>query len=255
MARQLGLPQGQFRVIAAQAHTAVERHAASMLAFERATTGFGWSRPGRIALLDETVYTILPGSDLDPARGWVHALRGALPADVTLTAGIGAGAVASDLPASSQEADEALALHRTCGAKTALIAYDESWTEIMLQRLRTAAAAQRRPAVAQDDRDHAPRPRGSRQAVRHAHRTGDDGLTEPKTPALLSQTMSFAARTAFLLWSAAAELSTYNKPAFPDCRIRTSGCTGSSRILVANAATTTGHRQAGSAQRWSRRST
>jgi hypothetical protein len=145
--RQLGLPHGQFRVIATRAHVAAERHAASLLAFERATTGFGWSRPGRSALLDDTVYTILPGDDLGPARGWVHALRGALPTDVTLSAGIGAGAAAPELPASRQEADEALALHRATGQDAAMIAYDQSWTKILLQRLRTVATAQRRPAL------------------------------------------------------------------------------------------------------------
>ncbi|WP_449065050.1 PucR family transcriptional regulator, partial [Planomonospora algeriensis] len=42
---QLGLAPGAMRVIAVRAHTAAERHAALLLAFERATTGFGWSRP------------------------------------------------------------------------------------------------------------------------------------------------------------------------------------------------------------------
>lgn len=71
VARQAGLPYGQFRVIAARAHVAAERHAASLLAFERATTGFGWSRPGRSALLGDTVYTILPATtSRPPAAGW-----------------------------------------------------------------------------------------------------------------------------------------------------------------------------------------
>ncbi len=146
VARQAGLPPGQFRVIAVHARIAADRHAASLLAFERATTGFGWSRPGRSALLGDTVYTILPGEDPGPARGWVTSLRGALPADVTLSAGIGAAAAAEDLTASRQEADEALALHDARCPQDVAVAYDESWSEILLQRLRTAAAAGRRPA-------------------------------------------------------------------------------------------------------------
>lgn len=151
VAGQVGLPPGQCRVIAVRVHIAAERHAASLLAFERATTGFGWSRPGRSTLLGDTVYTILPGNEVAPARGWVRALRGALPADVTLSAGIGAGATADDLPASRQEADEALALHAARFPRAPAIAYDESWTDILLQRLRTAAAARRRPALGPTD--------------------------------------------------------------------------------------------------------
>jgi hypothetical protein len=67
-ATRLGIPQGPMRVIAVQAFVGVERDAALLLAFERATTGFGWSRPGRSALAGNTVYTLMPGEDggLDP---------------------------------------------------------------------------------------------------------------------------------------------------------------------------------------------
>ncbi len=47
--RRLGLPPGLARVVAVRAHVGDERHAAVLLAFEQATTGFGWSRPGRSA--------------------------------------------------------------------------------------------------------------------------------------------------------------------------------------------------------------
>ena len=50
------------RVIASRAAIAEqERHAALLLAFDRATTGFGWSRPGRSAVAGNTLYTVLPG--------------------------------------------------------------------------------------------------------------------------------------------------------------------------------------------------
>ena len=45
-ASRLGLPHTLLRVIAVQAFIGAERDAALLLAFERATTGFGWSRPG-----------------------------------------------------------------------------------------------------------------------------------------------------------------------------------------------------------------
>lgn len=146
VARQLGMGPGRFRVIAVRAHVAAGGHVASLLAFERATMGFGWSRPGRSALLDDTVYTVLPGKEVGPARGWILTLRGALPADVVLSAGIGADATPDDLPASRLEADEALALHATMCPQGPAIAYDESWTDILLQRLRRAAAGRRRPS-------------------------------------------------------------------------------------------------------------
>ena len=78
-ASRLGLPHSPLRVIAVQAFIGAERDAALLLAFERATTGFGWSRPGRSALAGNTVYTLLPGEQAEAARQWVTGLRAALP--------------------------------------------------------------------------------------------------------------------------------------------------------------------------------
>ncbi|MFC5057549.1 PucR family transcriptional regulator [Saccharothrix xinjiangensis] len=143
---RLGLPPGPLRVIAVRAHIAAERHAALLLAFERATTGFGWSRPGRSTLAGTTLYTVLPGERADAAREWVAALRTALPAQVAVTAGIGGTGSATDLPASRQEADECLALHEARPPDAPYPAYDDSWDDILLQRLRAAARAGRTPA-------------------------------------------------------------------------------------------------------------
>lgn len=144
---RLGLPQERMRVIAARAHTAEdEPHAALLLAFDRATTGFGWSRPGRSALAGSTVYTLLPGNDVSTARAWIDSLRAALPAHLTLSAGISALAASEDLPAARQEADECLALHETRRRGSTPPAYEESWDDILLQRLRTAARSGRAPA-------------------------------------------------------------------------------------------------------------
>ncbi len=153
---QLGLPQGPMRVIAVHAHVETEWHAALLLAFEWATTGFGWSRPGRSTLSGNTLYTILRGDQAAAAREWVAAMRSGLPAQLTVSAGIGGPAAAVDLPASRQEADECLALQETRTASSVAAdgvakdsvppAYDESWDDILLQRLRTAARAGRTPA-------------------------------------------------------------------------------------------------------------
>ncbi|MET9260108.1 helix-turn-helix domain-containing protein [Amycolatopsis sp. NPDC004079] len=143
---RLGLPPGRFRVVALQAHIADERHAALLLAFERATTGFGWSRPGRSTLFSNTVYTVLPGEDVETARAWIDGIRDALPAQVTVAAGIGAPASTADLPASRRESDECLALHDVRPEPGAAVAYDESWDDILILRLRAAAAAGRAPA-------------------------------------------------------------------------------------------------------------
>lgn len=144
---RLGLPGGQFRVIALQAHIAEERHAAILLAFERATTGFGWSRPGRSTLFGNTLYTVLPcGNDVTPARDWLAAIVNVLPRRVTVFAGVGGPASPAQLPASRQEADESLALRATRPGGALAVAYDESWDEILLQRLRAAASAGRTPA-------------------------------------------------------------------------------------------------------------
>ncbi len=142
VASRLGLPQSGLRVIALQAFIDAERDAALLLAFERATTGFGWSRPGRSALASNTVYTLLPGEDATTARRWVAGLRAALPGQVTVLAGISEAAEVAELVAARREADECLALNEA-SPRAVPPAYDESWDDILLQRLRTAARSGR----------------------------------------------------------------------------------------------------------------
>ncbi|GAB7069808.1 helix-turn-helix domain-containing protein [Mycobacterium hodleri] len=144
-ASRLGLPQGPMRVVAVQASIDAERDAALLLAFERATAGFGWSRPGRSALAGNTVYTLLPGEPATAARTWVAGLRAALPDETTVSAGISKAATPTDLPAARQEADECLALHDSWPTGSEPPAYDESWDAILLQRLRAAAHVGRTP--------------------------------------------------------------------------------------------------------------
>ncbi|MDT5075980.1 MAG: hypothetical protein QOJ80_617 [Mycobacterium sp.] len=144
-ASRLGLPQSPLRVIAVHAFIGEERDTALLLAFERATTGFGWSRPGRSALAGNTVYTLLPGEQAETARAWVSDLRAALPDGVAVVAGISGAASVEDLAPARLEADECLALHPGARPGTAPAAYDESWDDILLQRLRTAARSGRSP--------------------------------------------------------------------------------------------------------------
>src|SRR5699024_11338192 len=74
------------------------QQAAALLTFERATLGFGWARPGRSALLGNTVYTIMPGAaDPQTALRWVDDLVSALPADTATSAGVGGTVTASEL--------------------------------------------------------------------------------------------------------------------------------------------------------------
>jgi sugar diacid utilization regulator len=132
-------------VIAVQAFIGAQRDAALLVTFERATTGFGWSRPGRSALAGNTVYTLLPGEQAETARRWVNGLRAALPDGVTMVAGISGAALPVDLPTARHEADECLALPEGARPGAVPAAYDESWDDILLQRLRTAARSGRSP--------------------------------------------------------------------------------------------------------------
>ena len=144
---RLGLPPGPLRVIAVRAHLGEqERQAALLLAFDRATTGFGWSRPGRSALAGDILYTLLPGDDISAARNWVESLHAALQPQLTLSAGISALAESEELPAARREADECLALHEIRHAEGPPPAYEDAWDDILLQRLRTAARSGRAPA-------------------------------------------------------------------------------------------------------------
>jgi hypothetical protein len=144
LASRLGLPQASLRVSALRAGDGGQRHAALLQTFERATAGFGWSRPWRSALADTTVYTVLAADQAAAARDWVSALVAALPEQVTVQAGVSAPAAATELAVARTEADECLALQE--GTPYAITpAYDESWDDVVLQRLRTAAGAGRNP--------------------------------------------------------------------------------------------------------------
>ncbi|MGW9554268.1 PucR family transcriptional regulator [Nocardiopsis sp. NPDC055551] len=148
-AGRLGLAATAHRVVALQAHTPEERHSATLMTFERATTGFGWSRPGRSTVFGSTVYTVLPcGPDPATAREWLNSTTRGLPSHVTVNAGIGGPADLARLPSSRREADESLALHasRPADVDRPVPAYDESWDEVLVHRLRMASLSGRRPA-------------------------------------------------------------------------------------------------------------
>lgn len=141
---RLGLRGEQFRVVAVQVHSGAAPDETALLAFERATIGFGWSRPGRSALFANTVYTVLPHDDAERARAWVRALVRDLPSDTTILAGVGGAAGPDQLVDSRREADESLAVHATRSDRDAVV-YDEAWHEVLLRRLRHAASTGRRP--------------------------------------------------------------------------------------------------------------
>ncbi|OBB59795.1 PucR family transcriptional regulator [Mycobacterium sp. 852013-51886_SCH5428379] len=145
VASKLALPAADLRVIALRASVGEQRHAALLQVFERATAGFGWSRPGRSALAGATVYTVLPTASVEIARHWVADLRASLPDRMSVRAGISAPATVLEIPAARDEADECLALHELRPAAADAVAYDESWDDILLQRLRVAARAGRAP--------------------------------------------------------------------------------------------------------------
>ncbi|WP_227982248.1 PucR family transcriptional regulator [Nocardia spumae] len=142
---KLGIPAQNLRVIALQAHAQQERNAGILLAFERATTGFGWSRVGRSTLFGNTVYTLLPaGADPAPAYRWIADIVGSLPAHIDVVAGIGGVADARDVPASRQEADECMALPATTPREPHC--YDTAWDRVLIQRLKSVASTGRLPS-------------------------------------------------------------------------------------------------------------
>lgn len=158
VASRLGLASATIRVIALRARVH-EPHTALLLIFERATTGFGWSRPSRSALIGDTIYTLLPADHPTTARRWISELRAGLNDQLTVLAGISGVAQATEVSLARREAEECLALHETRPAGTPPPAYDEAWADIVLQRLRTAGLAGRTPA------------RGPLAQLRHYDRT------------------------------------------------------------------------------------
>lgn len=155
VASRLGLPPTSLRVIALRAHDKGQRHAALLQVFERATAGFGWSRPSRSALADTTVYTVLSAEQASVARDWISALVTALPHRLTVQAGISAPAAATELAVARAEADECLALQEGTAAAVPP-AYEESWDDLVLRRLRAAAGTGRTPhrGVVAELREH-----------------------------------------------------------------------------------------------------
>ncbi|QGK72299.1 PucR family transcriptional regulator [Allosaccharopolyspora coralli] len=142
-ASQLGLSAEQFRVLAMRARSEPSS-AAPLLLFERVTTGFGWSRPGRSALFADTVYTILPGGpDVSKVLSWVRSLDRELPDDVSLFVGVGGNAGLREVVASRREADESVAVHTDRGGPA--VVYDDAWHEVLLRRLRHVAQVGRAP--------------------------------------------------------------------------------------------------------------
>jgi hypothetical protein len=109
--------------------------------------------PARVATILErqapeqlrAFFELLPGEPSATARKWVTGLKAALPERVTMLAGISGAAGVADLVAARQEADECLALHEVWPRGATPPAYDESWDDILLQRLRTAAQSGRSP--------------------------------------------------------------------------------------------------------------
>ncbi|MCP3801603.1 helix-turn-helix domain-containing protein [Allokutzneria sp. A3M-2-11 16] len=144
---RLGLPTTGLRVIALRADAGDAEHGAALLAFERATAGFGWSRPGRSALLGNVLYTVLPcGENTDTARDWVRALSTELPSEVVLHAGIGGAATTAELPSSRHEADECLAVSAVLPSAGTTVSYDEAWSQVLLLRLAAVAESGRLPS-------------------------------------------------------------------------------------------------------------
>ena len=125
----------------AAARTRSDRRVETAEIIDLAHDGRGVARvAGKTVFIDDA----LPGEQVELARDWLAVLRAGLPENVTMSAGISAVAEPADLPAGRQEADECLALHESAGGAPPV--YDESWGDILLQRLRAAARTGRTPA-------------------------------------------------------------------------------------------------------------
>jgi hypothetical protein len=142
---RLGLPTRHLRVVALQIG-GDDPAAASLVAFERATAGFGWGRPERSCLLGTVLFTVLPDDDAAAARRWVHRLIDDCSAVGPVLAGIGGPADAAELTASRAEAEECLAVLRSDVEAPTPLVYDEEWVRVLVYRLTQVASAGRRPA-------------------------------------------------------------------------------------------------------------
>ena len=128
-----------------------------------------WSGPvgPRVAQEGRGSTAALPAADAGAARAWLDGLVAALPAGMSVRAGISASAGADELGPARREADECLALGEALGERgggpAPPPAYDESWDDVLLGRLRSAARLGRRPARGRRRRSPRQRRRCSRR--------------------------------------------------------------------------------------------
>ena len=102
---------------------------------------------------------------------------------MTVLAGISGPAEVADLVAARHEADECLALHEVWPRGATPPAYDESWDDILLQRLRTRRAVRSVPGPGTGGRAAPPRPRPRTPTTWRRCRPGWRPRATPPRPA------------------------------------------------------------------------
>lgn len=141
---RLGLPLAPLRVIAVHTRIGTQDHAGLLLAFEAVTTGFGWSGPGAARWPPApSTRCCRRGRRCGTPVGERAGRRAAAG-----STGVGrhqCGCHGRRAAAARREAEECLALHEAGRAAGPPPAYDESWDEVVLRRLRIAARAGRIP--------------------------------------------------------------------------------------------------------------
>ncbi|MER7459884.1 helix-turn-helix domain-containing protein [Micromonospora sp. NPDC126480] len=138
--RDLGLPDGPWRVVALGAHGGAGGTVDNLALWESIARRHGWRQP-LITDVDDVLFAVVADGGAAPGtRRWLERLvHDVAVQDPGLCAASGsvAGDVA-DLPRSRAEAAELLALHGPARQRPAVLRFEDAWADVVVHRVVTA---------------------------------------------------------------------------------------------------------------------
>ncbi len=160
--RDLGLPDGPWRVVALGAHGGTGEIVDNLALWESITRRHGWRQP-LITDVDDVLFAVVGDEGTVPgSRRWLERLVHDIAAhDPGLRAASGSVAAdVADLPRSRAEAAELLALHTPARHRPAVLRFEDAWADVVVHRV-VAAVPQGDllvggplPALVEHDRRH-----------------------------------------------------------------------------------------------------
>ncbi|HEX5540261.1 MAG TPA: helix-turn-helix domain-containing protein [Micromonospora sp.] len=138
--QELGLPRPPWRVVALGAHGGTRQMVHNLALWESIARRYGWAHP-LIADVGEVLFAVVAHGGEGPGSWvWLDRLIGDIALhDPALRAASGSLAHnLADLPKSSAEAAELLALHAVSRRAAPLLRFEDAWADVVVHRAATA---------------------------------------------------------------------------------------------------------------------